>query len=103
MSLDVHLLRNKLVSYDKGKTFSSEKDEVHWSNITHNLVKEEDNPLTAKEIIPILEKGLNDLKARPDHFKKFDAPNGWGLYEHFVPFVKDYLEARKKYPDAEIY
>ena len=30
------------------------------------------------------------------------ATNGWGMYEHFVPFVEKYLEACKEYPDAVI-
>jgi len=56
----------------------------------------------AKEIIPILKKGLKDLKARPEHFEQFNSPNGWGMYEHFVPFVEKYLKACQKYPEAII-
>lgn len=54
----------------------------------------------AKELIEILEKGLKDLKKRPKYFEKFNASNGWGMYEHFVPFVEKYLEACKEYPEA---
>lgn len=85
-------------------------------NITHNLGKmareagvyyalwrpEEKGYVRAKEIVEILEKGLEDLKRRPRHFKKFDAPNGWGTYEHFVPFVEECLAACKKHPSAII-
>lgn len=56
----------------------------------------------ASDIIPILEKGLADLKWRPEHYEQFNSPNGWGTYEHFVPFVEAYLQACKDYPDAEI-
>lgn len=56
----------------------------------------------ASEIIPLLETGLADLKARPEYFKTFDSPNGWGLYKHFVPFVENYLNACKEYPDSTI-
>ena len=63
---------------------------------------EEENKTTAKDIIPLLEKGLADLKSRPEHFEKFNSPNGWGLYEHLVSFVEKYLEACKEYPDAII-
>jgi hypothetical protein len=52
------------------------------------------------DITDIIERGLADLKARPEYFKKFDSPNGWGLYKNFVPFVEKYLEALKMYPDA---
>lgn len=61
---------------------------------------EEAQTTHAREIIPFLEKGLKDLKARPKFFKKLDSPNGWGIYKYFVPFVEEYLNACKKYPDA---
>lgn len=63
---------------------------------------EDENPSTAKDIIPLLEKGLSDLKTRPEYFKQFNSSNGWGMFQHFVPFVEKYLEACKKYPDAII-
>lgn len=56
--------------------------------------------IKASEIILLLEKGLEDLKAKPEYFQQFDSPNGWGLYVHFVPFVEKYLEACKEYPEA---
>jgi hypothetical protein len=63
---------------------------------------EEENPSTAKDIIPLLEKGLADLKERPEYFEQFNSPNGWGTYKYFVPFVENYLKACKEYPDAII-
>jgi hypothetical protein len=63
---------------------------------------EAENTSYAHEIIPILEKGLADLKNKPDYYETFNSPNGWGMYEHFVPFVENYLEACKEYPNAEI-
>ena len=63
---------------------------------------EEIGKTKASEIVELLEKGLADLKARPEHFEKFNSPNGWGMYEHFVPFVEKYLQACKEYPDAVI-
>ena len=54
------------------------------------------------EIIPILEKGLRDLENRPEYFKSFNSPNGWGMYKHFVPFVRGYLEACKENKDCII-
>ena len=87
---------------------------VFDSNITHNLGKmadavgvyyalwhpEEKGYKTALDIISILEEGLKQLELEPEKFKKFNAPNGWGKYEHFVPFVKGCLSACKTYPDA---
>jgi hypothetical protein len=54
----------------------------------------------ASDLIEIIEQGLDLLKLRPDYFSKFDSPNGWGTYVHFVPFVEKYLNALKQYPDS---
>jgi hypothetical protein len=61
---------------------------------------EEANPVKAREIIPIIEKGLEDMLARPEYYKTFDSPNGWGLYKNFVPFIEEYLGALKEYPES---
>ena len=63
---------------------------------------EEKCVIKAVDIIPILEKGLADLKARPEHFETFNSPNGWGMYHNFVPFVEKYLNACKEYPQSII-
>jgi len=90
--------------------------EVFDANITHNLGKmaaeagiykhlwrpEELGIKTAAELIIPLEAGLRLLKSKPEHFETFNASNGWGLYEHFVPFVENYLEACKKSPKTVI-
>jgi len=90
--------------------------EVLSVNITHNLGKmaneagiynilwrpDENGYKSASDIIDILEKGLNNMKARPEYYKQFDSPNGWGLYEHFIPWLETVLEVCKEYPDAEI-
>lgn len=85
-------------------------------NITHNLTSmadkagiykhlwrpEELGIKTAKELIETLRLGLEKLQANPTYFSQFDAPNGWGRYEHLVAFVSDYLAACRVYPDAEV-
>jgi hypothetical protein len=90
--------------------------EVYSRNITHNLNKmameagiyealwrpEEIGIVRADQLIEPLTVGLDKLKADPEHYQKFNAPNGWGMYEHFVPFVEDYLQACKENPDAEV-
>lgn len=63
---------------------------------------EEANPVKAHEIIEIIEKGLTDMKKRPKHYEKFNSPNGWGTYEHFVPFIEKYLAALKEFPEAQV-
>ncbi len=90
--------------------------EVFSANITHNLNEmadkagiyqacwrpEEIGAKYAYDIIPLLEKGLEDLKARPEYFEQFNASNGWGLYKDFVPWVERYLAACKENPNAKI-
>lgn len=116
MSLNVYLSRKRWLSYDEGKTYIEQNETVYDANITHNLgdmaskagiyevlwCPEEIGKTKASEIIEILEKGLSDLKARPEYFEKFNSPNGWGTYQHFIPFIERYLEACKKYPEAII-
>lgn len=116
MSLSVSLYKKFHISYDGGKTLEEKEEEVYWANITHNLNTmadkaciyqalwrpEEIEKTKANEIIELLEKGLTDLKSRPEYFEKFNSSNGWGMYEHFVPFVENYLEACKENPDAVI-
>lgn len=89
---------------------------VYDANITHNLGPmaeeagiykhlwrpEELGITTAGELIEPLAAGLALLQSDPDRFKAFDAPNGWGLYEHFVPFVEKYLDACRGNPDATV-
>ncbi len=57
----------------------------------------------AKDIIELLERGLADLKERPEYFKQFDSPNGWGIYDDFIPFVEGYLSACREFPETNIY
>ncbi len=110
MSLDVYLT-------DPTATYPHSSN-LHSSNITHNLNKmaseagiykvlwrpEElqptKEPTKAKYITAAIEKGLNDMKERPSYYKQFNSPNGWGTYKDFIPWIEEYLEALKKYPEA---
>jgi hypothetical protein len=94
---------------------------VYDTNITHNLNKmamqvvlkpytlyeylwrpEEINITKAKDLIEPITKGLADLKSNPKFYMCYDADNGWGTYEDFIPFVEQYLEALIKYPEATV-
>jgi hypothetical protein len=90
--------------------------EFYSANITHNLGKmadaagiyeylwhpEDTNAITANDLIEPLEGAYDELVNHPEYYKAYDASNGWGIYENFVTFVEDYLEACKKFPKAKI-
>lgn len=89
---------------------------VYEQNITHNLGTmadkagvymclwrpEEIEISHAAQLIEPLEKGLSELKSKPEYYKQFNPPNGWGTYDGLVQFVSEYLEACKAYPQAEV-
>ena len=107
MSLDVYL-------YEPGHEDGD--DELFWRNITHNLNTmadkagiyqalwrpEELKINKACELSPLLRQGLAMLEADPQHYRQWDAPNGWGRYEHLVEFVRQYLAACEESPAAMI-
>ena len=112
MSLDISLFM---------KVDTGDKDLTHltlWDgNITHNLTdmadaagiygivwRPEENDITcAGDIVEKLTSGLDDMKANPKKYEAFNASNGWGLYEHFVPFIQEYLDACRRHPKASIH
>lgn len=89
---------------------------VYDANITHNLGgmadeagvyqhlwrPEEIGITKAAQLIEPLRGAVAAMKADPERFKKHNAPNGWGRYEHFVPFVEAYLAACIEHPDADV-
>jgi len=102
MSLDVSLCDDDL--------------EVFSANITHNLGKmaaeagiyqhlwrpEELGIKKARELIDPLKDGLTMMVSDPDRFIALNAPNGWGTYDVFLPWIARYLAACKKHPRASI-
>ncbi len=116
MSLDVYLTREKYLSYDNGKTYHKDNEEVYWRNITHNLTKmadeaglyyalwrpEEKGFKKAKDLIDILKEGVSLLESDPNRFMKFNPSNGWGNYYNLLDFTKSYLKACLEYPESLI-
>lgn len=111
MSLDIYLYEASVCDHEQ-----SSGRELYSANITHNLGKmakeaglyevlwrpDEHGYKQAKDILDILEEGLKKLKENPEHYRQFNAENGWGLYEHFVPFVENYYRACDENLDAFI-
>lgn len=91
--------------------------EVYSTNITHNLGKmaaeagiyaclwrPDENGIThAGQIVEPLAAGLALLVAEPERFEKLNAPNGWGKWEHFVPWCARYLHACRNNPEALVH
>ena len=91
-----------------------ESDPIFSLNITHNLRTmaieagiyehlwrpEEIGIERASQLVGPLREGLELLRSDPARFEAFNSPNGWGMYEHFVPFVAEYLAACEAFPDA---
>lgn len=94
-----------------------ESDDMYSANITHNLGPmareagiykhlwrpDEIDVTKAGQLIEPLRQGLNLLRNDPISYRKFNPENGWGSYEGFVDFVKEYLAACEEYPDADIF
>lgn len=96
---------------------SAEKtNEVYSANITHNLGAMADEAgiykhlwrpdeigvTKAGQLVEPLRTGLALMKSDPPRFEKHNAKNGWGLYEHFVPWVEKYLAACEENPTADV-
>jgi hypothetical protein len=90
--------------------------EVFHANITHNLGRmanaagfyehlwhpKEEGITLAQHLIAPLSQGIALMKADPARYKAFDAPNGWGTYDDFVPWLEKLLQACQENPDADI-
>lgn len=86
------------------------------ANITHNLNKmareagiyellwrpEEVGITKAEQLIQPLKEGVERMKADPERFKAFNSPNGWGLYENFVPWIERVILACQEDPDCDV-
>jgi hypothetical protein len=111
MSLDIDLY----LEVDVG-TPEPHRVIFYCANITHNLTdmadvagiykmvwRPEKNGIeTASQLIAPLTIAIEDMKKNPKKYKKFDAENGWGTYDDFVPWLCRLRDACKKFPIAKI-
>lgn len=91
-------------------------EEFYSANITHNLTDmaseagiykhlwrpEEIGITKANQLIEPLQRSVDLMLADPPRFEKLNSSNGWGLYENFVPFVQEYLNACKEFPTSDV-
>lgn len=109
MSLDIYLTNDACPTCGRG-------DEVYSANITHNLTemadaagiygivwRPEENGITkAKQLIEPLRNAVVEMCAEPERFRAFDSPNGWGLYDNFLPWLDKLLAACVAAPEATV-
>jgi len=101
MSLDITLC-NKEIVFDTNMTHNLTTMASEAGIYYHLWRPEEIGVKIAGDLIKPLQQGLYLLKKQPDKFKEFNPENGWGDYNGFVEFVKDYLASCKKYPQSTI-
>ena len=109
MSLDIYI--ETIPCKECGRS-----EESFWANITHNLGKMaaeagiydclwhpgEHGISLAVHLISPLERGIADMKAKPEYYRRFDPDNGWGTYMDFVPWLERLLVACKFNPNGKI-
>lgn len=103
MSLDVTLYAMRRVSiFDANITHNLNSMAAEAGIYKHLWRPDEIGIKTAGELVEPLRAGLELLRSDEPRFRKFDAPNGWGRYEHLVEFVTNYLAACEETPYAEV-
>lgn len=67
--------------------------------------KNEANNGLCKDVIPSIQRGLNELYRNPDKYKPFESPVGWGTVEGTIGFFERILsqwEDVVKWEDPEL-
>jgi hypothetical protein len=87
--------------------------EIFSANITHNLMPMwkkagvldalyKSDGERASDYIEALRAGVADFEKNYAEYEKLNAPNGWGLAEHALPWLKRVLAAFEQNQDATI-
>jgi hypothetical protein len=50
----------------------------------------------------VLRVAVGDMVSRPEHYLRFNSPNGWGSMATLVPALRELLEAMEKHPNAVV-
>ena len=112
MSLNIYLQKTHKCPHC-AHDIDDEPRAVYSANITRNLnvmweaagvygALYESDGKAAADILSVLEQGLEDMRADPARFEKFNASNGWGTYGDAVPFLADLVLACRKNPSAVV-
>ena len=88
-------------------------DYIHSQNITHNLNKlwkaldcydelYNSEGKKAIEVLSKLEKAYKKVSENEGKYQEYNSPNGWGLVEHAIPWLKKLISAIQSNPNATI-
>lgn len=116
MSLWISLYQTSTPHCGCAECKGHQETEVFDQNITHNLgnmaeaaglympiwCPEEVGINRAEDLLPLLQSGIDKMEKDPEAFKEHDAPNGWGTYEDFLPWLIKLRDACEEYPLAKI-
>lgn len=103
MSLDFYLRENDEIVFERNITHNLNRM-ADAAALYHVLWRPDENNIThAHQCIKPLSEGLLELVTNKDKYEQYNSPNGWGMYEHFVPFVSAVLSACCAHPEAEVY
>lgn len=69
--------------------------DIVWQPEKHGII-------CAADLIKPLQDGITLLESDPERFQQFEPDNKWGTYRDFVPWLKTYLEACIKNPEAQV-
>ena len=115
MSLDIYFKQGDQCE-KCGHVSDRNQRTVYDANITHNLGRmanaagiygilwrpDENGVATAHDLIARLERGIAAMEAAPARFRAFDAANGWGTYDDFLPWLRRLLDAAREFPGANV-
>lgn len=82
MSIDIHCGDMSLnITYNLGPMFNEAfgAKGSDWYDLLEGKKGE--------DIIPLIDKAIDNMVLNPYHYKKFDASNGWGTYEQALPWL----------------
>jgi len=121
MSLDVYLYGGDITERCACPRCGDEhthagREELYNANITHNLGAmaseggfyqavwrpDECGITHARQLIEPLSAAIRIMAAEPERFRQHDSPNGWGLYDDFLPWLALYYAACVENPDATV-
>lgn len=113
MSLDIYLVVPEKCPHCGG-FITLGAHEVFHKNITHNVspmwrkagVYEalyESEGRYAREFVEVLANGVRHFEENYAEYEKLNSPNGWGLAEHTLPWLKEVAAAFRQNRDAMVH